>query len=116
LSEEGLSCTYQVRRTPIREILFLLQRDGLVGGNRHRGARIVSFGPQDIEQIWDIRTALECLAVRNAVRSLTLDDLIGIERRLTLANQRVYPTWKQDQVQIDLELHRLIAFHSGNRR
>jgi DNA-binding GntR family transcriptional regulator len=116
LAEEELALTYHVSRTPIREVLFSLQKDGLVERNRNRGAKVVSFGADDVEQIYEIRVALECLAVRKAVHRLGLEELIEIERRLLIANRRASTDWKQDQADIDLLLHREIISHSGNHR
>ncbi len=116
LAEKDLALTHHVSRTPVREVLLLLQRDGLIERNRNRGAVVASFGPDDVEQIYEIRSALECLAVRKAGQRLGLDDLLEIERRLLIANQRASDGWKQEQADIDLLLHRLIISHSGNRR
>lgn len=116
LVEENLARAYHVSRTPIREVLVLLQKDGLVKRSLNRGAEVVSFAPDDVEQIYEIRSALECLALRKAAHRIRLGDLIEIERRLLIANQRVSETWKQDQSEIDLRLHGLIISHSGNPR
>lgn len=116
LVEENLARAYHVSRTPIREVLVLLQKDGLIKRSLNRGAEVVSFAPDDVEQIYEIRSALECLALRKAAHRIRLGDLIEIERRLLIANQRTSKTWKQDQSEIDLRLHGLIISHSGNPR
>jgi DNA-binding GntR family transcriptional regulator len=116
LAEKELALAYHVSRTPVRETLISLHKAGLVERSRNRGARVVSFGPDDIEQIYEIRSALECLAIRRAARRLRLDDLLRIERRLLVANQRLAEGWIQEQIDIDLALHRLISVQSGSRR
>jgi len=116
LTEEELATTHNVSRTPIREVLFLLHKDGLVERNRNRGARVASFGPDDVEQIYEIRGALECLAIRKAVHRLGLGDLVELERRLVIVNQRVSSSWSHDESEIDLALHKLIISSSGNKR
>jgi DNA-binding GntR family transcriptional regulator len=116
LAEEQLALTFHVSRTPIREVLFSLHKDGLVERSHNRGAKVVSFGADDVEQIYEIRAALECLAVRKAVQRLGLDGLREIERRLLIAGRRASKNWKQDLADIDLHLHKWIISHSGNRR
>lgn len=116
LTEEVLALTYQVSRTPVREALLSLHKEGLIERSRHRGARVVSFGPDDVEQIYEIRAALECLAVRKAAQRMRLGDLHILERRLLIANQRASENWQGEQADIDLELHQMIVSHSGNRR
>lgn len=115
LTEQGLAHSYHVSRTPIREVLISLQEAGLVERNRNRGAKVAAFGPDDVEQIYEVRSALECLAVRRAVHRLALDDLLEIERRLLVANQCASEDWIQQQIDIDISLHQLITSQSGNR-
>jgi DNA-binding GntR family transcriptional regulator len=117
LVEEELAQAYHVSRTPIREILFALEKDGIIERSRNRGAKVVSFTPDDVEEIYEIRKTLECLAVRNAVRNLQLNDLLSLERRLEeLRRKEKAPKWNHRQAELDLELHRLIVSSSGNRR
>ena len=49
LKEQDLAQTHKVSRTPIREILIALERDGLVERIRNRGAEVISFTPDDVE-------------------------------------------------------------------
>jgi len=115
LVEEELARTYHVSRTPVREALVALVKDGVVSRIRNRGVRVTSFTSDDVEQLYDIRGLLECLAVRTAVRNLRLDDLLRIQRRLRFLKTHKAPNWHEQQAEIDLELHRLILHHSGNR-
>ena len=116
LVEEELARKYNVSRTPVREVLFALQRDGLIERVRNQGARVVSFTPDDAEEIFDLRKALECFCVPKAVRTLKLTDLVGLERRLeSLIGSRA-SKWGDKAAEIDLELHDIIVTGSGNRR
>jgi DNA-binding GntR family transcriptional regulator len=116
LVEDELARTYNTSRTPIREVLMGLARDGLVERLRNRGARVVAVTPDDVEEIYDIRQALECLSIRGAVRKLRLTDLLEFERRLEELNRGGGARWQEKQAEIDLQLHQLIISHSGNRR
>lgn len=116
LVEEDLGSEHDVSRTPIREVLFALERDGLVNRVKNQGAKVVAFTADDVEEIYEIRKALESLAVRSAVPNLKLNDLLGIERELEGLNRRKSPKWNDQQAEIDFRLHRLIVRHSGNRR
>lgn len=116
LIEEDLARTYRVSRTPIREVLVALHRDGLVERTRNRGAKVASFTADDVDEIYEIRKALECLSVPNAVRNLKLNELLELERRLETLNRGSGPKCNQEQGEVDLKLHRLIISHSGNRR
>jgi DNA-binding GntR family transcriptional regulator len=57
---------YQVSTTPVREAFGILQRQGLVRVHPQRGATAVVPNIRDLEELYEIRVALECLAVEHA--------------------------------------------------
>ncbi len=116
LVEVDLARSCGTSRTPIREVLFKLEKDGLIERNHNRGARVTAFTPDDIEQIYEIRTALECLAVRKAVKNIELNVLFDLERRLEEWRSKTGPGRYKSLHRVDLELHDLIAKYSGNQR
>jgi DNA-binding GntR family transcriptional regulator len=116
LVEEELALEFQVSRTPIREILFKLERDGLVQRLRNQGARVTAFTPDDVEQLYEIRKALECLGVRSAAKNLKLIDLLEFERRMEISSPSKDADFLQKQLELDVEFHKLLMSHSGNRR
>jgi DNA-binding GntR family transcriptional regulator len=70
-----------------------------------------------LEELYDIRCALECLAVRRGISHMPLNQLLELEQRLVaLLRNRGEPKCNRRQAEIDFELHRFIIFHSGNRR
>lgn len=70
LSEElGMSAT------PIREAIRLLEADGIITNEPHRGATVVDLTADDAEELYHIRAAVESLATRLAVPRLTDADL-----------------------------------------
>lgn len=75
LAEAALGKEIQVSRTPVREALLKLELEGLTH-SLPRGGFIVS-GPElkDIEEILDLRSLLECHAVRLAATRHTEKDL-----------------------------------------
>ncbi len=116
LVEEELARLYDISRTPVREVLIALQRNGIIERVRNRGARVAVFTADDVEEIYDIRKALECLAVPNSIRALKLNELLELEHRLEILNRRSGVKINTQQAEIDLRLHRLITINSGNRR
>ena len=116
LKEAYLAQTYKVSRTPIREILIALEKDGLVERIRNRGAKVISFTPDDVEQLYDLRSALERLAVRCATPHMPLNQLLEFEQRLVALLGSPGPRQGEHLNELDFELHRFIIFHSRNRR
>jgi len=61
LKEDELSEEFNISRTPIREILRHLERDGLVKVVPRKGATAIPFTTDDVEDIYEIRKSLELL-------------------------------------------------------
>lgn len=117
LIEMELAKAYKVSRTPIRETILMLEKDGLIEHITNRGATVLQFSAHEAEQLYDIRVVLECLAIRGAVKNLKLDDLLDLERRLErLQNIERGAEWMKEHVEVDFRLHALIKSNSGNPR
>jgi DNA-binding GntR family transcriptional regulator len=67
LPEQELCATYLVARHTARAALRALAAEGLVVIEPHRGARVASLGPAEVEGLYELRTALEVEAVRLAL-------------------------------------------------
>src|ERR671936_2125325 len=65
LVEARLASELGVSKTPVREALIRLQRDGLVHTEPYRGARVMSPSEADVREILELRLALECHIVRD---------------------------------------------------
>jgi DNA-binding GntR family transcriptional regulator len=59
LVEARLAAEYGISKTPVREALIRLERDGLVQMESYRGARVTQLVPADVRAICEMRCALE---------------------------------------------------------
>ena len=59
LVEARLASVYGISKTPVREALIRLERDGLVQMESYRGARVTQLVPADVRAICEMRCALE---------------------------------------------------------
>lgn len=78
-SQATLADRLDAGRTPLREALRLLQREGLVISEPNRRVRIASLSADDAEELYVMRVALEAVAIRITVPMLTSDDCAGLE-------------------------------------
>jgi DNA-binding GntR family transcriptional regulator len=69
LVESRIAEELGVSKTPVREALIRLQRDGLVAIEPYRGARVVEPSPDDIREILELRLLLERQIARDLARS-----------------------------------------------
>ncbi len=64
LVEARLASELGVSKTPVREALIRLERDGLVEIEPYRGARVLEPSPSDVSEILELREVLECHIAR----------------------------------------------------
>ena len=71
-----------ISRTPLREALRKLERDGLVEYVMRRGVVVRAFTIDDVREIYTIRNALEMLTLPSIVENATEEDIASLRQRL----------------------------------
>lgn len=115
LNEAGLAEKFGVSRGPIREAFVELEREGLLTLERHRGARVTILSRADIDEIYELRNALEHLAVERAVRFATAADFAAMAQVVEGISRAVKVEDLHEVVALDVRFHDLIyvaAHHS----
>ncbi len=74
LRQVEIAQRFGVSTTPVREAFGLLQRDGLVQIDTHRGVTVFLPTVQDLVEHYEIRIALEMLAVEKAAECFQAQD------------------------------------------
>ncbi|WUH98445.1 GntR family transcriptional regulator [Spirillospora sp. NBC_00431] len=90
IRQDALAEELGVSRVPLREALKILEGEGLVTYQVHRGYGVVSLSMEDLREVYLIREILEAEAVRRAVGKLTdtdLDRLEDIQRGVERASE-----------------------------
>ncbi|HEY0278316.1 MAG TPA: GntR family transcriptional regulator [Solirubrobacterales bacterium] len=91
LKEEELATMLGTSRTPIRRSLAILQEEGLVEVLPRRGARVRSFGAEELDDIYQLRSVLEAHSAALASDNMTdegLTDLRASCERFESLHQR----------------------------
>ena len=83
--ERELAAEYGVSRIPVREAIRILESEGFVSVVPRRGVVVRRMEERDIEELFDVREALEVLAVRRATQRATKAELRELEKSLTAA-------------------------------
>ena len=71
-----------ISRTPLREALRKLERDGLVEYVLRRGVVVRAFTIADVEEIYTIRNALEMLTLPAIIKNATAEDVASLKEHL----------------------------------
>lgn len=102
-------------RTPVREAMQRLQRDGLLQIVPFRGAFVTEVSSKDVDEISQVRERLESFAASLAARYITPWDL---ERLQTLLNglEPLDAHMPREFFEADRAFHSVIIEASGHRR
>lgn len=106
LRESEFADQFDVSRNTLREALHRLAREGLVVHRPHRGITVACPTPDDVDEIFRIRKALETAGLRVAGPGVA-DDLADLAMRMDMAAEA--QDWPL-LVDLDLRFHaRLVA-------
>ena len=116
LRENDMATLLSISRVPLREGLKILEAQGIVVSEPHRGKRVAEFDDARIEQICEARIALEKIAFKDAVNAyqhepVLLEYLEQAIVKMELAGEQL--DWDAVSQQ-DLNFHRAICRASGN--
>jgi DNA-binding GntR family transcriptional regulator len=116
LSDVTLAEQLGMSRTPVRQALERLVQEGLVRADPRRGFWTSTFTAQDIHEIYDLRSALEVLAIRLAAPHLSREDLKEHLEALyaVRAELNMHPILRF--LQVDIHFHTFITRASRNGR
>lgn len=117
IPEPEIALRLGMSRTPVREALVRLEAEGLVELVPRRGARVLPIHAADMQEIYEILTALEPEAAANlAARKLSADDLAP----LTEATAEMEAALAADDLDrwaaADDRFHQTLLQLHGNRR
>jgi DNA-binding GntR family transcriptional regulator len=116
LVEIDLIKSLRVSKAPLRDSLWLLEKQGYVRMIPNRGAFVVDFSLQEVRDVYATRAVLEAWAVALAGERLHPKDLREL-RQLFRAMQRTASAGDlMLNFHVDLEFHRTIWRLSGNRK
>jgi DNA-binding GntR family transcriptional regulator len=116
LNEGELAKALGVSRTPIREAVNRLEKEGLVEIFPQRGAFVIQFTEKDVYELFLIRENLEGLAARLAAEKITPSSLAKLETCVEGFNEPFQKKDVQRYSREDLKFHQTIVLLSEGRR
>jgi DNA-binding GntR family transcriptional regulator len=116
INEVQLAAQLEISRGPVREAVQRLVQEGLLVSTRNRGTSVVDLGPEDIEDVYTARAAIE----REAGRLILRSDTTELIAQLKLVLERMSAAVEQDKwndvVTADLKFHETIVAATGSPR
>jgi DNA-binding GntR family transcriptional regulator len=115
LQEVALARSLGVSRGPVREALGRLATEGLVAIRPRRGAVVRALSNEEFIEAYQVREALEMMAVRLAVPRLTAEDLVAMEGLIDEMASRGEAEDVQGFFEANTEFHERFFQIAGNR-
>ena len=116
LMEIALAEKLGVSRTPIREAMRKLELEGLVVMIPRRGAQVANITEKDLNDVLEVRIALENVAIEKACTRMSEEDM----GRLWLAAKEFEHTMAEGNLvrlaEADVAFHEIIYRASDNKR
>ena len=103
-----------VSRTPVREASRRLEAEGMVVMVPRRGTYVSSMSLRDINDVFEIREALETLAAGLAAERITDEELDELERIMVTMDEMVQQGKLDELVAMDIRFHEQIYAASRN--
>jgi DNA-binding GntR family transcriptional regulator len=117
LVEQEIAESMQTSRGPVRDALKILENEGLVVRQSHRGAFVAQLHPEDFMEIYTLREALETLAIKYLIKNATDEQIDSLEQLVKKMEGLSRQDYNQTEAtDLDLEFHHTLCKISGHKR
>jgi DNA-binding GntR family transcriptional regulator len=113
LNEVAIAQALGISRGPLREAIQRLVGEGLVTVIPHRGSFVRSFERSEVEELYDLRTALEMYVVRLVVKRATDAQVAALSAMVTEAGAALEES-SDAAYPADRDFHSLLIEVAGN--
>lgn len=114
LMELQLASQLGVSRTPIREAIRMLEQEGLAVTMPRKGAEVAKMTLKGMEDVLEIRAALDELASQLACERMTEEQLIRLEERKNAFEKSLKTGNVKAIAEADVNFHDVIYEATGN--
>jgi DNA-binding GntR family transcriptional regulator len=115
INESRITRELSLSRSPVREALRILEAEGLVTVEPHRGAHVRKVSEADLEEIFDVRLMIESHALRRDLHKLTPEALAPLRRAVDDARGALAAADLERWHQASLGFHDGLVALAGNR-
>lgn len=116
LMEIALAERLGVSRTPVREAMRKLELEGLVVMIPRRGAQVANITEKDLNDVLEVRIALENLSIENACTRMTEEQLSQLWEAAKIFERTMADGNLVKLAEADVAFHEVIYQSSDNRR
>ena len=109
LVESKLAKGMKVSRTPVREAIIELQQKGLVVPSPPKGVKVAPLPTMnDLTEFYDIRGVLRGLAIRKAIKNITMREITRLEENIKKMEGLLLKKSIRSIANLNIEFHKII--------
>lgn len=114
ITQDGLAETLAVSRQPVLQALLLLKKQGFVCDTGRRGLIVAPLDPHFVEQVYQVRGALDGTAARGAAAQRAPDAAVRGAALITAGRAAAKARDVGRMIAADIDFHRFVYELSGN--
>ena len=103
-------------RTPVREALHSLELEGLIESIPRVGYVVKAISEEEVEEICEIRMAIEGVAVRWAMEKAYQKLVEELKKNISISDAKVSKGDAKAFIDLDARFHEIISKFSGSKR
>jgi DNA-binding GntR family transcriptional regulator len=115
VNETRITRELALSRSPVREALRILEAEGLVTLEPHRGAHVRPVSEADLEEIFDVRLMIESHGLRRDLHRLTPETIAPLRRAVEDAHAALAAVDLEGWHQASLRFHDGLVALAANR-
>src|SRR5271167_2502662 len=114
LDERRLAQDFGISRTPVREAMAQLEREGFVRSEPRRGVYVVRKTKREVIELITAWAALESMAARLITKNAADDEIAALRRMFATFDNGEVRAHLDEYSEINIEFHQAIIRMSGN--
>ncbi|MBN8935561.1 MAG: GntR family transcriptional regulator [Rhizobiales bacterium] len=114
LDERQLAADFGISRTPVREAMAQLEREGFVRSVPRRGVYVVRKTRREVIEMITAWAALESMAARLITHNAAGDDIASLRRMFVTFENGALHARLDEYSEVNIEFHQAIIRMSGN--
>lgn len=115
-NEKRLAEVLGVSRTPVREALLELSREGMVSFVPSKGVKVRKITVKQVKEVFELRRIIEGYIIKNIAKQLRTADLEKIEKIITKQEKLGSREGEVAFIEMDKEFHLFMASKMGNQQ
>jgi DNA-binding GntR family transcriptional regulator len=115
LDERQLAQDFGISRTPVREAMAQLEREGFVRSVPRRGVYVVRKSKKEVIEMITVWAALESMAARLITEQASDDEIAGLRRMFATFEGDMLHAQLDEYSEVNINFHQTIIKLSGNQ-